>query len=670
MENPRLDPWWKQAPKGKGMTEDGLSEGPHARLFELVRKLDKDQSHIRDSDLDRLRLYSGRHYDGLKPGDMRAKDYVNNMSSYGDDNRALPLHMNVTRSAVDTAHAKICVNRPRMQILTEGGTWHEHEQARGMQRFLDGIFDECEAYVQTAKGAQDAKVFGAGFVKGFVEHDKIKIEWTWKPEIFVDEQACLTNDPREMYQRKYVPSEVVVGKFDLGTDRAALVESNSVPDDLVDPTIEVSLVEVVEAWHLPSKPGGDDGRHIICVPNCTLVDEPYEEPMFPLVKFEWGDDNVPYWKPGLVEECEAIQKDIDEVIQKVQRHMDMIGPWFEVDDAADIPEDWMTNEEFRVLPRGVGVKTPPVIHPQFIDWPFMMEKQIYNLTGISMMDAHAESPAGDISGKALRHLSALSSSRQGMKERHGWELPHLRLTRLVIRLLRKYGNKLAVHYSDRDKLEKIKWSEVALPEESYRLSVFPTGMLPEEPAGKIAFVQELVGMGWLDPQMGVQLLEMPDIDSAQSIKVAAIKHVQWVMDELVYKREWHAPDPIMDLDTGLVWARGTYLYCQQHSAPQDILDDLVEWIGQCKAQLQQRAIDQAVEEAKMQQAIQAATMPPAPPMGPMMGPEGPMMGPDAGMGLGGPAGIPEMPGGEMPIDESPVPAPLAAGASGLPPEPA
>ncbi len=659
MEDPRVDPWWKQPIK------EG-DAGPHVRLFELVRRLDNEQKHIYNTDLDRLRLYSGRRYDGLKPGDMRAKDYVDDSENVPQDYRPLPLHMNVTRSVVDTAHANICTNRPRMQVLTEGGSWHEQQKARGMQRFLDGIMDACDAYTHNAKAAMDGKIFGCGWTKVFVENKELKVEWVWKPEVFVDEQACLTSEPRQIYQRKYMASEAVSGKWELSTEVAALVESNVVPQDVrSNASIITSLVEVVEGWHLPSGPKSKDGRHVVCVGNYTIVDEEYKEPVFPLVKWEWGDDPVPFFKPGLVEEIEAMQKDIDETIQKVQRHMLMIGPWFEVDPGADVPEGWMSNEEFRVLPPGVNVKVPQVIPPIFVDWPFMIEQKMYDLPGISTMDARGGQPPGDLSGKALRHLSALSTKRGGMKERNGWENPTLREAKLVLRFLRRFGNKLTVHYSDRDKLEKIKWSEVKLPEESYRLAIFPTNMLPKEPAGKIAFVQELVGMGWLDPALGSQLLDMPDLDSAQSIKVAAIKHVQWILDELVYQGNYHEPDPIMDLDTGLVWARGTYLYCQQHGAPQEILTELGQWIGQCKAALMQRAIDEAVDQAKVQQAIQAATAPPPPPEG-MMPPGGEMppegMMPPGDPGLGGP------PGGELPIDETAVPEPLASGGAGLPPD--
>ena len=579
----------------------------HSAIFETVKRLGKNQSAERDRQLDNLRSYMDRDISGFGAGMVEA--------SAGDHATGWkPIRLNVSRAAVDTAHARMCASSPRIQVVTTSGNWSLHTKARQMQRFIDGLWADTGLYEQTAEQDLDSKVFGDGFVKVGAEIAKdgtgsITHERQFSPEILVDNQACLTTEPPDLFQQKWMPASRVKGKFtvkELLSRRPKAERAVEFVEKFVDNStkpasgighgpVVTALVETLEAWYLDPVPGGKDGRHVICVEEGTLVDEPWPFPWFPLVKQSWRKPPIGWKGQGIMEEASGLQGEIDELAQKEQRAFYYGSiPWILKPAQCEIPDEFFDNDDEGPPPileysgtNPPDIKMPHPVSAELIQEKYTLGEFLLQMVGVSGMEAKAERPQGQWSGKALQHLSNVATLRFADKERHRDQV-HLTIAKRDIAMARwmaENGIKLKVAYRGKSTLEKLDWKNVVMPEDDYRLEVFPSSSLPKEPAARIAYVQELVSIGWLDQDTAVQLIDMPDLDSASNIRLAAVRHIQWVVDRILYeggKADDVPPDPVMDLASAIKWARGSYLYAQQMGADQEILDELMEWIVNAK----------------------------------------------------------------------------------------
>jgi hypothetical protein len=182
----------------------------------------------------------------------------------------------------------------------------------------------------------------------------------------------------------------------------------------------------------------------------------------------------------------------------------------------------------------------------------------------------------------------------------------------AVRDMAERGIKIKAAYRGTGTLEVLRWEDVAMPEEDYRVEAFPTSNMPRQVGQRMAYVQQLMQMGVADPAFAFSLLEMPDVDQASNIKLAPIRHAQWVCDQILYEGKTVddlPPDPIMALDLAIQWARSTWLYAQQNNAPQETMDRLGDWITEAKEVERNDRKATMAEQMQMQAAMQ-------PPMGP------------------------------------------------------
>jgi len=96
-------------------------------------------------------------------------------------------------------------------------------------------------------------------------------------------------------------------------------------------------------------------------------------------------------------------------------------------------------------------------------------------------------------------------------------------------------------------IKTIPWKDIDLKEEEYRLKLYETSSLPRTPAGRLAFVQELLQGNLITPDMGRKLLPMPDIDDDLGLANAAEENAKMTAFVLLHGKE-DDPIPIPDGD--------------------------------------------------------------------------------------------------------------------------
>lgn len=605
--------WWKQ---DKGM----VHEGAFAFVDDLKDTLTEQDSRLRKW----LSLYTARDIQGLEPGSVvtKLRELLNDAG----------LRLNVIRSAIQTLYARICPHKPRPVFLTSGGNWEDKQKAKLLEKYVEGRFYEMGLYEEGARVMLDSFIFGTGVLKWYVdEEDNVSAERIFPGEIWVDEQAALTSTPRTMVQRKYVDEDVLRNLYPKHAHEIDVAARNTQyisNEHKFDP----GQVEVVEIWHLPSGKKAKDGRHAICVRGATLFDERYEYDYFPFSFIRYSENPLGFYGQGVAEDLEGIHLEINKLLLRIQESMHLFSNTIVfTPKGANLKKGHYKNVNGLILeyegsvpPR---VEMPGSVSSEVFSHLQWLYAKAYEISGISQLSAHSKKPSGVESGVAMRTLLDVETQRFSMTSR-AWENFFLDCaTKLVCmskELYKGKGNK--VKWEASSCIEEIDWADVDLAEDSYVLKIYPTSMLPTEPAGRLAHVEQLIQAGLVsDPEEARSLLGYPDLKRNESFTQASTDYIEYAISQMLIHGEYIDPTEFEVSPGNLKKVASAHMTARREGAPEARVELLERWLADADA------------------IIQRNSAPPQPPQGPPPG--APPMPPEGMPGLppGMPPGMPPGP---------------------------
>ena len=603
--------WWEG---------DALSK--HTRVFDAYKHIHGVESVRRSLDLRHMRMYGGRDIISGASFDMREALR---------EKKAGSLALNVIRAVSDTVVSQVARQKPRPVFLTDAGNRGLQRKAKLLTRFVEGQFYLSNLHQVAPRVMLDACVFGTGALKVFRQGKKICIERVFPGELFVDPAEGMYQKPRNMYQRKYVNKDVLKSMF---PDKAAAI-------DRVQPTRDTDgfymdaqsigqMIEVIEAWHLPSgEEGGEketDGRHVISIETAVLYEGEWEHCDFPFIFLRWSDSLLGFWGQGLAEELTGIQVEINKILQRIQKAFHLLAvPWVLLEQGSMVQKAHINNDIGAIIPyRGA----PPVVKPNqtmspevfgHLNWLY---QRAFDHVGVSQMAAMGQKPAGTSSGIAIQEAMEVQFGRFAIRVRSYEEL-HLAAARWVVRLGREiaedHPDYTVVAARDRYTVENVPWDEVDLDEDAYVLKVYPSSSLPQEPSGRIQKVMELLGAGLIDMKKGRELLDFPDLDAEMALDRAASDNIERIIEAILDDGEIIVPEPTADLQLFIKRAQSAYERAQtMENVPPDRLRALRAAITSA-AQLQKMAM---AEQQVMQAPLAGgAPLPPGPAGAPPTAPQ-------------------------------------------------
>jgi hypothetical protein len=376
-----------------------------------------------------------------------------------------------------------------------------------------------------------------------------------------------------------------------------------------------TLVEVVEAWHLPDD-NGKGGRHCICIDNKTMIDEKWERKYFPFAFHRFKPRPIGFFGMGIAEQITGIQVEINKVLKCIQTSFHLLGsPAVLVEKASGVIRSHLNNEVGRIIEY---TGAPPMlwnqnpVSPQLIEHLKDLVNQAYNLIGVSLLSASSMKPAGLDSGKALRTFNDIESERFALVQA-SWEEFHCETARQMIDLCREIkedeGDTEVMH-PNRRFVRKVKWSDVELPEGEYTIQCFPTSFLSNTPYGRLQDIQELVQAGFIDKASALKLLDFPDIKSHINLQVSAVDNIETQIDNMLDKGMFETPEPFQDLAYGIPMVQAAYLQAKNENVPEENLELCRRWIELAKSMQDQAKAEEAqrMAAAQMQAAPQGAAM--------------------------------------------------------------
>ena len=576
-------------------------------IFEIVDHLDENQVYQREANLHHLRLYSNRMAQGLN-----SRAYA--LNSVGDR-----LRLNVIRSVIDAAVAHIATNRPRPQYLTINGDFTLRQRAQSLNKFINGQFYATDQYAMSLDIFRDAAIFGTGVEKVYEIDGKIHAERVFPNEIIVDDQEALMGDPRSIYQHKEMVREVAASIWPEHKEEiqnADLIRN----DDFVSHQGVSDLISCVEAWHLPSKPGAKDGRHVICISNQTLVDEAWDRDNFPFAIFRWQKAPLGFWGSGIAEELSTIQVEINYIAKKIQDHFTASAGQMWMKKGSGIANGSVTNKvwamnTYRESPP--TLITPQPVNPMFLQYLDTLYSRAFQQVGLSEMAATSIKPAGLNSGQALRTYNDIGSKRF-MHVGQNWERFHLAIAEQMNETARKItkdgGGGIKVLSAGDKAVEEISFKDVSIDKDKYTMQCAPVSYLEGTPAGKIAALRELAQVSPEFASMSIHLLDIPDLDNIRSLINAPLDITDKYIERILKDGDFKAPDPMMNLD--IARQRGTLalLRAEVDNTPTDRVELLRRWIVQVdELQAMAEAPPPMMEQENLGGAPMEGPMEPAPP---------------------------------------------------------
>ena len=461
--NPR---WWEE-------------EALHEHAFAVAQRIDKDQSYRRAMNLRYARLYANRDLVGLGVGLYSKASQIS---------QAKGVTLNIIKSCVDAAAAKIASARPRPRFLTSGGDWKLQSKAKKLTKFMDGLFAAQGVYEVGQRSFIDSCVFGTGVMKVFAEDGSVTFERVMPDEILIDESEGFYGAPRQMHQRKYIARDVILAAY--GTDEALkhaiLAAAPGGPD--VAPDKAADLIQVIESWHLKSSPEAKDGKHCISIATATLFSEEWDKERFPFVFLRWSPALVGFFGTGIAEEITGIQIEINKILRNIQQAMYITAfPRVYLDAASAVNTDHLNTFGgiIKYTNKPPTFDTPVAMNSEVYQHLDRLKNYAYEAVGISQLSASSKKPSGLDSGRALRDFQDIESERFIIAGQR-YEQFYMDAAELAIDVMRDLyedDKKIFVNVAGKGFLETIPWKDVNMEKDQYLMRVFPTSILPTLPAG-------------------------------------------------------------------------------------------------------------------------------------------------------------------------------------------
>lgn len=581
--------WWKKTKRQ-----------PHEDVVGLVTHLRKKSR--RDIDVFHMRLYG--NYDVSGQGER-----VPAGASRAADGR---VRYNLTASVIGTAASLVASSKPMPMYLTSDGDFGLQRKARLRTRVIEGQFWDLGVYDLGPRIFVDGSVLGTGVVYGCVHPvtGKPHLERVMPLELLVDHTEAIAGQPRSMYRVRLVAREVLEALYPSYADKIATAAGPS-GDDFSDWFLNrdttADQVLVYEAWHLPSGGTADDGRHVLCVDNCTLVDEPYTWDRFPFAWYRWEERQVGFWGMGLAERCADSQWRINQLIRRVERLQDLGSNGFVfLEGSSEVKAEQISNLPMQAI-RYVG--PPPTFYTHAATPPDLqleidrIKAEKLEEFGLSAQSVRGEKPSGVTSAVGQRAADDIQSRRHVQNAKR-WEQFHMELAKLLEHLNDEcaandpsYTVRAIERRGRAEFLRETRWKSVSLGgENKSRMRVFPVSALPTTPQGKWSAVQEWIEAGFVSRPFAMQLMDFPDLDAAARIELADLDYVMWQVERML-DGEAVSPEPYQDIALAADIVRKSLLQADLMGAGDDVLQLFRDYLDEVKTTQDQAA---------------AAQLPPAP----------------------------------------------------------
>lgn len=491
-------------------------------------------------------------------GNQNLFSFIGSNMSKMDQYAGLPPErptFNLVSSVTDTLVSRLTQSRPSPVFLTDNGDYKERNLAKRLNNFILGEFYQIKAYEMGEFILRDALVMGTGCLKVFETQDhRVGIDRVLCTELFVDLSEGIYGQPRSIYQVKLVDRDVLEANFPK-KESEVVTAAKATPDDSAQSSRTTSdLVLVVEGWRLPSGQHTGDGRHVIACSSGYLWGEEWKKHNFPFIFLHHRKRMLGFWSQGVAETLMGTQMELNSLLSTIARSIKLVGvPRVFIEDGAKVVKAH-NNNEIGVIVTYRGTKpnyeVAPCVPQEMYQERDRLIQYGYQQEGLSMLSASSQKPAGLNSGEAIRTYNDLNTDRFAALSRR-YDDFYIDLAYQVIDQAKDIAEREGSYqtvYPDKNGTKEIDLPKLSLLNDPFVIKAFNESALPQEPAGRLEKVTEMIQAGMLSIQEGMRLLDFPDTKQVTTLQNAGEERIYKYLDEIVETGKYTSPDPFMNLD--------------------------------------------------------------------------------------------------------------------------
>jgi hypothetical protein len=534
------------------------------------------------------------------------------------------LPYNVCRSSVDTLTSKTSKHRPLPQVLTQRGSWKNQKRARKMTQFIEGEFYRQKFFEEIWPDIiRDALIFGRGLAKIYADGEDIVTERVMCWEVFADSQDAFHGKPRNLYHCRSVDRDVAIATWARNSRTKAEAIREAGRFDVLRETqgrdtATTDRVDVIEAWHLPTRRGAKNGRHVVIVQGATLVDEVWELDYFPLIHLAYSRPVHGWIGAGLVEILEGYQYEINVAAEKTSEQHRLSGVHITCPDNARIHEQQIRSGITTLYHRPGG--EPKVWHMDLVNEhtrqrPRELTQDALNEAGLSQLSVQSQKPNGITSGVALQNLDDFETERFmtfGRATHYLCVEAARRYTDCAKQIAAEHGD-LAVSVPMKGGLLDLSWNDVVV--EGIEYKVFNSSLLKDQPAARLEQLKDLFNTGLIGRGEFLRYLDAPDMEAELDLETADMLVIDEMIERMLDAEEeegeaaFMAPSAYQNLQWGARRAQQKYNRALLDGAPEFNLDLLRRFMKQVDVELK-KLVPPPVAPANTNMAPPGAPPPP------------------------------------------------------------
>jgi len=499
---------------------------------------------------------------------------------------------NVVASIIDTVASAVAATDVRARFETTDADWDQQRQAKHLEWYCDGLAVLFDVGKKCRYGFKAAALKGTALNKVYIdEFDQIRVDQVMVDDIVIDEIETRNGMPRQMHYRTLLDREDMKAQF---PDHAEEIDNAQMQPGrnwrlwAGYRPVKQNEVVVVESWRLPvgvkGRKGYIPGRHTITIDGCDLLDEQWHKPFFPFAQMVWTQPSRGWYGIGLAERIAGIQRALNKRNWQIERTLDQTAsPTMFVHQADAKLAVTAVNRIGNIAVYHSAVpSTPtfPAVHPETYQDRERMKAAAFEESGQSRLAAQSVKPPGVDSAVALREYRDQTTQRFALQEK-GFEQLWLDTMVLILDCCKDLGDQApVVMKKTKFGSRKIKWSDVDM--QDIRGMIQAASTLPLTPSGRSQTVVEWAQAGLVTTDEARELTDHPDLERAMSINTASLEDIERTI-QAIEDGEVCMPEPYQNLKLGVWRMQAEYLRIRDLDAPEEILENLRQWIVQAGA---------------------------------------------------------------------------------------
>jgi hypothetical protein len=435
---------------------------------------------------------------------------------------------NLSKSCVDTVCSKISQSAVRPFFNPLNGDYDTRQVCKELQHYFDIWLDEHHAFPKSYTCMRNAAIFDLGVMQ--IWDDGPGLSAVPPYEYFLDpaeyEHKAVT---RVMRWQKHYPIAAVVGQpGNRKTDNQKILKKFE-----QNPYLKGEYLVFYDLYQ--------GYRYDFFEANLVSEPKKLDFSMYgglyrrPFVEIYYNRPISGLFSTSLIDDIYPVQRQVDEIVNRLDVATRQSGlQW------AFIPEG--SGLKSSTLENGVNVYTftpgpdggaPIVVNPdpisnQYIQLLEMYIQKTYSLNGISELSAQSKAPRNLDSGKALETLEDIESDRFNMQLQ---QFVHflVDVARVCIDVLPEKDRLLPKKIGR----SNITWGDVRKSRDLFSIQFSAASALSKDPEQKMSQIDKMYSMGLIDKAMIADLMDMPDLERAESLASSSYNNCQKIISNAI-----------------------------------------------------------------------------------------------------------------------------------------